>query len=103
MPWIHISDEVGAIEYLIRNSHLSGIFNLASPHPVQMKTLMQETGKRMGRKSWLHIPSDLFKFTLGQFAEDLLLTSQKILPEALTRAGFEYIFPDLETALDDLI
>jgi uncharacterized protein len=103
MPWIHISDEVSAIEYLIRNTHLSGVFNLVTPLPVQMKTLMQEVGKRMGRKSWLHIPSGLLQLTLGQFAEELLLTSQKILPGALTMAGFEFRFPDLETALDNLI
>jgi uncharacterized protein len=103
MPWIHIRDEVSAIEYLVRNNHLAGVFNLVSPHPVQMKMLMKAIGKRLGRPSWLHIPAFVLKLTLGQFAEELLLTSQKILPDALTRAGFEFGFPDIETALDDLI
>jgi len=103
MPWIHISDEVSAIEYLIQNNQLSGVFNLVAPLPVQMKTLMQEVGKRMGRKSWLQIPSGLLQLTLGQFAEELLLTSQKVLPDALTRAGFVFRYTDIETALNDLI
>jgi uncharacterized protein len=103
MPWIHITDMVSAIEFLIRNNHLVGVFNLVSPHPVQMKTLMQSVGKRIGRPSWLHIPAFVLKLTLGQFAEELLLTSQKILPKALTKAGFEFGFPDSETALNNLI
>lgn len=103
MPWIHIRDEVRAIEYLVRNNNLAGVFNLVSPHPVQMKTLMKAIGKRLGRPSWLHIPAVVLKLTLGQFAEELLLTNQKILPNALIKAGFEFRFPDAETALDHLI
>ena len=39
---------------------------------------------------------------LGEMAQELLLSGQRVVPAALESAGFQFKYPDLESALEKI-
>jgi uncharacterized protein (TIGR01777 family) len=103
MPWIHLTDEVRAIRFLLENEQLCGIFNFASPNPVTNREFGQTLGRVMRRPFWLRVPGLVLKTFLGRMADELLLSGQRAIPERLVAAGFEFTYPHLEPALRDVL
>lgn len=100
--WIHIADEAKAIMHLIENKNLFGVYNLTSPNPVTNAQLTQALANKLNKKANFTVPGFALKLRLGEFAH-LLLTGQKVMPEALEHSGFNFQFKTLEEALDDLV
>lgn len=100
--WIHISDLAAGLIYLMENEKIQGPVNLCSPVPVTAKELAETLGSVLGRPAVLPAPSFALRLMLGEFA-DTLLASQRVIPEKLTAAGFVFRFPDLKSALTDLL
>jgi len=103
VSWIHLEDEIRAIRFLIENEQAQGPFNLTSPNAVHMHALYTELGRILGKSPWLKLPKGLLRWALGEMADELLLTSQNVLPRRLTELGFTYNFPDIVTALADIL
>jgi uncharacterized protein (TIGR01777 family) len=103
MSWIHISDQVRAIRFLLEHDSCHGSYNLTAPEPVQMKTFIRELGKQTGRPAWIRIPSLVLKAFLGEMAEETVLASQRIIPSKLLQAGFTFRFPTIQDAFTDLL
>lgn len=100
--WIHIQDQVNAIMHILKNSNLFGIYNLTAPNPVTNSELTKSLASKLNKKANLTVPALALKLRLGEFSH-LLLTGQKVMPEALQQSGFEFEYPTLELALDSLI
>jgi uncharacterized protein (TIGR01777 family) len=103
LAWIHIKDQVRAIRYLLENSSSSGPYNLTAPEPEKMKTFIQTMGKILHKPAWLHLPPALLRAALGELADETILSSQNIIPSKLISEGFEFRFPGLQQALNDLL
>lgn len=103
MSWIHLADEVGAIRFLMENEQESGPYNLVSPNPSDGNRFAQVLGNVLNRPSRLRVPPAALRLLFGQMADEVLLSGQFVLPEALLQAGYEFRFPDLETALRDIL
>jgi uncharacterized protein (TIGR01777 family) len=102
-PWIHLQDEVSAILFSMENEHITGPINCAAPESVRMLEFCKTIGKILQRPSWVRVPAFLLKRVLGDMAEPLLLHGQKMIPQKLIDAGFEFQFPKLEEALRELL
>ena len=102
ISWIHIDDEVDAIQFLMEHHEASGIFNLTAPEPEKMKYFAKEIGKALKMPSWLNVPSFVIKLAMGQRGEELLLASQKVLPNRLIEAGFQFQFTEARIALANI-
>ena len=102
MPWIHITDLVNLFCYCIDNQNLRGPVNLTAPNPVTNKVFTKAIGRVVEKPVILKAPSLALKIMLGESA-DMVLGSQRAIPNAATEAGFEYIFADVGTALENLI
>ena len=100
--WIHLDDEVRAIEFLLENPEAHGVFNLTAPEPVRMKNFAKELGRVLKRPSWFHVPAFLIRTVMGQMGEEMLLTSQKVFPDRLTEEGFGFQFEDIRLALTNI-
>ncbi|NVJ67187.1 MAG: TIGR01777 family protein [Gammaproteobacteria bacterium] len=100
--WIHIQDQVSAMMHILKDPNLFGLYNLTAPNPVTNAELTQKLASKLGKKASLNVPAFALKLRLGEFA-NLLLTGQKVLPEALQHSGFEFQYPTLDAALEDLI
>jgi uncharacterized protein (TIGR01777 family) len=102
LSWIHIDDEVDAIQFLMEHHEASGIFNLTAPEPETMKCFAEEIGKALKKPSWLNVPSFAIKLAMGQRGEELLLASQRVLPDHLIEAGFTFQFTEARIALANI-
>jgi uncharacterized protein (TIGR01777 family) len=101
VPWIHIADEVAAILFCI-DRDLSGPVNLAAPGIVPMKDFAAGLGRALHRPAFFAVPGGPLKLILGEFA-GVLLEGQRAVPKKLMEAGFQFRFPDLGSALRDLL
>lgn len=100
--WIHVGDLVGAFVFLMAHGEVSGPVNFTSPNPVRNEELARAIGKAMHRPSFLPVPGFMLKLVLGEFGS-VLLKGQRVIPRKLLDAGYIFIFPEIEGALQSLI
>ncbi|HJO04542.1 MAG TPA: TIGR01777 family oxidoreductase [Acidobacteriota bacterium] len=99
--WIHIDDLIGIIRHGL-DTQIRGALNASSPAPVRQQQFAEVLGAVLHRPSFVPAPALALKIVLGGFSAELL-TSKRVLPGALQAAGYEFRFPQLRTALDDLL
>jgi len=98
--WIDIADEVAAIRFLLERDDLSGPFNLTAPNPVQFDEVASTLGRILRRPTFLPVPTFAMKVLFGaERAESIVLAGQRVLPDRLLNAGFEFAYSDLEASL----
>jgi hypothetical protein len=100
--WIHLQDEARALRFLIETDEASGAFNLTAPHPTTNGALAKLIGRVMGRPSLIPVPGFAMRLAFGEVA-DVVLKGQRAVPRRLLDLGFEFRFPDAESALRDLL
>lgn len=107
MSWISLADAIEAINFCLKEESLAGPVNLSSPLAVTNKEFNRLLNKKaaplLHLPNWLHIPAPMLKLSLGEMAQELLLSSTKALPEKLLKAGFIFKHPTMESALEDLL
>jgi uncharacterized protein (TIGR01777 family) len=101
MPWIHIDDEVGLIEFLIEKPESHGAFNATAPNPVTMEEFCSALGNVLNRPSWATVPASALTLLLGEMAE-MVLTGQRALPQAAQKLGYNFKHPAVTEALESL-
>jgi uncharacterized protein len=101
LPWIHLADEVGLIDFLIEGN-AGGAVNATAPAPVTMKNFCATLGKVMRRPCWAPVPAFMLRAALGEMA-DMLLTGQRAVPAAAERLGYRFRFPELPEALRNIL
>ena len=101
--WISLKDEISAIKFLLENSETSGVFNLTSPEPVLLGRFHDTLGRVMVRPVWLKPPGFLLSLAMGEIAQGLLLTGQRVMPKRLLESSFEFVYSDLTSALADIL
>lgn len=100
MSWVAVDDEVGAIRFLLERDDLHGPFNLTAPTPVTNAVFTKALGRVVHRPTFLPIPSFGPKLLLGgELADALLFEGQRVLPDALLDAGYEFQHDDVEVAM----
>lgn len=101
-PWIHMVDLVSAVQFLLENERCSGPFNFCAPEPVRNRDLARTLGHVLNRPSFLPAPAIMVRWVLGELG-DVLMASSRAIPEKLQRADFSFRFPDVASALLDLV
>ena len=99
MSWISLTDTVRAIRFLIDTAGASGPFNLVGPEPVRNAAFAATLGAALHRPALMPTPRFALQLLFGEMAEHTILASQRVLPEKLTGAGFEFRHPRLKEAL----
>lgn len=104
VSWIHETDFCRAVEWVLTHDELTGPVNIAAPNPVTNAELMRLF--RQLRHQPLGLPASRWMLEVGAFVmrteTELLLKSRRVVPGKLTRSGFRFEFPTMETALADL-
>ncbi|WP_449601578.1 TIGR01777 family oxidoreductase [Paenibacillus sp. Marseille-Q9583] len=101
VSWIHLTDIVRLIDFCIQNPEISGPVNATAPHPVTNEEFGRTIGRVYKRPHWFPLPAFLLKAAVGELSE-ILLKGQRVLPSAALEQGFNFTFPTLQTALEDL-
>ncbi len=102
--WIHITDFVRSIEFIIATNDLEGPINLVAPKPTTNAALMTMVRKSIGSAFALPLPKIVLELgaRIIQTETELLLKSRNVIPVKLLNAGFEFRFSLLENALKNL-
>jgi len=101
MPWIHINDQIGLIDFLLHQPDAAGPYNACAPQPVRNADFAKAFAASLGRPAVLPVPALALKVGLGELS-GLILGGQKAQPLRLQAAGFQFRFVTLDAALADL-
>jgi uncharacterized protein (TIGR01777 family) len=101
-PWIHLQDVVQAMIFCLTREEARGALNFCAPEPVRNETLAKTLGKALNRPAVMPAPAVVIRKTLGELG-DALLCSQRVVPERLLALGFEFRFPDLRSAVAQIV
>jgi len=99
--WITLHDQIRAIAFLLEN-RVSGPVNLTSPNPVTNSEFTAGLARAMHRPALFPVPAFALKIVLGGFSAEVL-GSKKVMPQALTEAGFTFDYPHISSALEKLV
>ena len=101
MPWIHIAD-LGALFRFVIENPVDGAVNGVAPQPVTNADFTRELGEALHRPAVFPVPMLAIRALYGEMA-DVLLASQRVIPVAAETAGFGFRYPQLASALADLL
>jgi len=102
MSWIHIDDIARAFIFALENEDIRGPVNGTAPEPARNDRFTISLARALGRSVFLPVPLFALKLALGEGAE-ALLASGRVLPRRLGDLGFEFEFPELNPALENLL
>jgi uncharacterized protein len=101
--WIHVADIVGAVHHILRTESLSGPVNLVAPSPVRNGEFAAVLAAALRRPALFPVPAFAARLAFGEMAQELMLTSQRVVPAKLMASGYTFRFRELRPALDNLV
>ena len=100
--WIHIKDLIKVFNFIISNPDVSGIYNVTSPTPIQQKYFGRALARALKRPFIVPLFEWQLKLLFGSGSR-VLTQSVSVFPRRLIDEGFEFDFPEIESAMSDLI
>lgn len=101
-PWIHLNDIVNLYYFALTNQ-IEGILNGAAPETISNQQLTKKLAKKLHKPLFLpNIPQFIMKLILGEM-HILLFNNKNIIPQRVLDLGFQFQFPTIDQALDDII
>lgn len=103
ISWIHIDDLVRLYITAIESDDMRGVFNAVAPRPVSNKELTLQLARTKKGSFFipLYVPSFVLKAVLGEMSIEVL-KSTTVSCDKIHYNGFTFLFPAIETALNDL-
>jgi len=101
-PWLHLTDLMSAIVFICEHPQVNGPLNFCAPNPVRNRELANTIGQVLGRPAIMPAPAFMIRTVLGEFA-NVLLGSQRTIPDKLLSHGFQFQYPDIRSALREII
>ena len=102
MSWIHVGDVVGLIRFALENRALRGAVNATAPQPVTNAEFTRELAGALHRPAVFPVPRFALNLLFGEMAE-VILGSQRVVPQAALSAGFRFEYAELRDALARLL
>ncbi len=104
ISWIHIDDLCRLLLFAIEDSTISGIYNAVATQPVTNKQLTLKLAKQERGKFFIpiHVPAFALKLALGELSIEVL-KSATVNDDKIRNAGFNFLYPDIESAIENLV
>ncbi len=103
LPWIHIDDLCNIYIKAIEDKKMTGPFNAVAPEYTTNQVFMRTLARVLKKPFWLpNVPAPALQLLFGEMS-GILLKGSRVSAEKIQKAGYEFLFPGLETALNDLI
>jgi uncharacterized protein (TIGR01777 family) len=103
MSWVHLDDAVGVLLHALNHDDVQGAYNVTAPSPERNADFTAQLGEGLHRPTPFPVPAFVLKYGTQGMGESLLLASQRCSSEAIVATGYTFAFPDLASALRDLI
>ena len=101
-PWIHKLDLLELFDYCLKNKSISGPVNAAAPGTATQREFTKTLSHALNRPQFIKVPAFAMKMLLGELS-DLFTAGQHMSVEKALTAGFEFKYPDLQSAFSDLL
>jgi uncharacterized protein len=99
--WVHIQDLTQILLFLIDHKEVSGPINCTAPNQVRNAELTKTLAGVLHRPAIFRVPAFMVKMSMGDFAS-VVLTGQRVAPRRLQEAGYEFSYPELRPALENI-
>jgi uncharacterized protein (TIGR01777 family) len=103
MSWVALEDVVRIAQFAIENAGVEGAINVVSPQPVTNAEFTKILAGVMHRPAFFSVPPFALRTLLGEMADALLLSSQRVIPRALQESGYQFLYTDLSAALTAIL
>lgn len=103
MSWIAIDDLTAALQFALEDERFMGPVNFVAPEPVTNAEFTKALARELGKPAFLPVPGFLLKCLPGGQGRETFLASQRVEPYKLRRAGFQFEFPDIQSALHHVL
>ncbi|XP_053973477.1 adenylate cyclase type 2 isoform X2 [Hylaeus volcanicus] len=103
MPWIHITDLVNMFLFSLRNKNVHGILNGVAPQIVTNKEFTKVFATTMRRPALIPVPSFVLSILLNKERATIILEGQKVIPKRVQKLGFQYQYPDINSACAEIL
>jgi uncharacterized protein (TIGR01777 family) len=97
--WIHLDDWTRMVRWAMSKPEIKGPLNVTAPSPVTNRELAEAVGRALHRPALMPAPAFAVRLLLGEMADAMILSGQRVLPAKATRAGFEFRYPTVDSAL----
>jgi uncharacterized protein (TIGR01777 family) len=98
LPWIHLDDEVGLLLLALDDPEVSGALNATAPDPVRQRDFARALARALGRPAILPTPALPLRIAMGEMST-LALEGQRAVPSAALAAGYTFVHPEIDGAL----
>ncbi len=102
VPWIHLDDVVGGLLRCADDGQASGPVNLTAPSPATNAELSRALGRVLHRPAVLPVPGLALRVLYGDMGS-IVTTGARVVPARLQELGYEFVHPELEPALRDVL
>jgi uncharacterized protein (TIGR01777 family) len=99
ISWIALNDVVGIVRLALEDGALRGPVNVVSPQPARNAEFTQALAKTLHRPALFPAPAFVLRLALGEMADALLLSSQRVIPAQLEKVGYRFLYSSLPDAL----
>jgi NAD dependent epimerase/dehydratase family enzyme len=99
MSWISLEDVVAVLQFALEKNEVRGPINVISTQPVQNAEFTKTLASVLHRPALFPAPAFALRLVLGEMADALLLSSQRVLPQKLENLGYRFLHADLKSAL----
>ncbi len=103
MSWVTLDDVVGILRMAIEKAAVRGAVNVVAPQPVKNAEFTKVLAKALHRPALFPAPAFALRLALGEMADALLLSSQRVAPQKLQQLGYSFLHPDLPAALSAIL
>jgi uncharacterized protein (TIGR01777 family) len=103
MSWISLDDVIEVLLLAMEKAQVRGPLNVISPEPLQNAEFTKTLASAMHRPALFPAPAFALRLVLGEMADALLLSSQRVLPQGLEKLGYHFQYPDLPAALKNIL
>jgi hypothetical protein len=101
VSWVHVDDLARMFVWAFENNK-TGVFNASAPEPVTNRDFSRTLATLLHRPLGPRVPRFVLKTMFGE-AADVMLASQRSIPQNLLKEGYRFQYPSLEIALKNLI
>jgi uncharacterized protein len=103
MSWIALRDVVGIAKFALANAALAGPIDAVAPEPARNADFTRALAEVLHRPAIFPAPAFTLRLALGEMADALLLSSQRVFPRRLQESGYVFEQTDLRAALREAL
>ncbi|HXI02861.1 MAG TPA: TIGR01777 family oxidoreductase [Candidatus Saccharimonadales bacterium] len=103
MSWVPMDDVVRIVDHVLRRDEISGPVNCVAPGPVTNAKFTSALARALSRPAIFPLPAFAARLAFGEMADELLLSSARVVPRRLEESGYRFLHSDLPGALRDVL